>query len=86
MKYDSDMTERERWAEDHGYWHGICPKHGDFWTDGSGCENCPDDKEDYEELGEGQFRCANCGDIFDEGEKVMSEEFAYCPTCWLEFQ
>jgi hypothetical protein len=27
-------------------------EHGGFWTDGSGCENCLDDKEDYEELGE----------------------------------
>jgi hypothetical protein len=39
--------DREQWADDHGYWHGICPVHGSFWTDGSGCENCdPEPNED----------------------------------------
>lgn len=46
---DDDLTEREQWAEDHGYWHGVCRIHGSFWTDGSGCESCLDDQEDYEE-------------------------------------
>jgi len=81
-----DMTDRERWAEDHGYWRGICPQHGSFWTDGSGCESCLDEKEEYEAPGGNQFRCDNCGEIFDEGERRLSDEFSYCPTCWLEFQ
>jgi len=49
MPFDDEMTERERWAEDHGYWHGTCPVHGSFWTDSSGCENCLDNKLDYQE-------------------------------------
>lgn len=40
----------EEWAEDHGYWHGICPVHGSFWTDtGHACEQCRDDQEDWQE-------------------------------------
>jgi hypothetical protein len=81
-----DINDREQWAEDHGYWHGICPHHGSFWTDSSGCDSCLDDKEEREEPGEGQFRCGNCGEIFDDGEKRLSEEFEYCPACVLEFE
>ena len=43
-----DMTERERFAEDHGYWLGRCRIHGSFWTDGTGCEQCLADKQDYD--------------------------------------
>ena len=42
------LSELEQWADDHGYWHGKCRVHGSFWTDGSGCEQCLADKEDYE--------------------------------------
>ena len=35
------VGERHQWAEDHGYMHGTCPEHGDFWTDsGDGCPHC----------------------------------------------
>ena len=44
INFDDEMTDRERWADDHGYWHGICPRHGSFWTDtGSGCEFCAEE-------------------------------------------
>jgi hypothetical protein len=35
--------DREQWAEDHGYWHGVCKQHGSFWTDSTRCPYCPDD-------------------------------------------
>jgi hypothetical protein len=86
ISWGADMTDREQWADDHGYWHGTCPRHGSFWTDGSGCDNCLDDKEEYEEPGEDQFRCDNCGEFFDLAQRKMSDEFEYCPTCVVEFE
>jgi hypothetical protein len=75
----------EQWAEDHGYWHGTCPIHGSFWTDGTGCESCQEE-ERHAEPEEGQFRCDNCGEIFDDSQKHMDEKWAYCPKCIVEFQ
>ena len=42
------MINREEWAEDHGYMHYRCRKHGPFWSDsGPHCEQCgePEDEE-----------------------------------------
>ena len=27
----------------------ICPIHGPYWGDGSGCDQCLEDKEEYQE-------------------------------------
>jgi hypothetical protein len=44
INFDDEMTDRERWAEDHGYRHGTCKRHGSFWTDsGLGCEICAEE-------------------------------------------
>lgn len=41
-----EMSGYEQWAEDHGYWHGICPEHGHFWTDsGDRCPGCVPERE-----------------------------------------
>jgi hypothetical protein len=42
-QWNDGPSEREQWAEDHGYWHGRCRIHGPFWTDGTGCERCQEE-------------------------------------------
>lgn len=42
MPFDDEMTERERWAEDHGYMQYRCPGcHKLFYSDSGPVGNCP---------------------------------------------
>jgi hypothetical protein len=53
MPFDDEMTERERWAEDHGYYHFTCNRCGvSGWTDSTPECNCPPevDEEEPEDL------------------------------------
>ena len=51
---DNAVSEREQWAEDHGYMHGTCTVHGGFWTDsGDGCPRCEPEQAEEE--------CEECG-------------------------
>ena len=56
MAFDDEMTERERWADDHGYWHWTCRDCGmSGWTDTTPDCACPrelivdDEEEDTDE-------------------------------------
>jgi hypothetical protein len=42
MPFDDEMTERERWADDHGYQQYRCPGcHKLFYSDSGPVGNCP---------------------------------------------
>ena len=44
--------EKDDLAEDYGYIHYRCPRHGGFWSDsGPYCEYCPHEKEEEEKEG-----------------------------------
>ena len=50
MDNRDEMTEREKWADDHGYVRIHCKLHGNSWSDGGICEYCtPEDLEEEEE-------------------------------------
>ena len=74
-EYRDDMTEKEKWAEDHGYYHWTCRDCGQSgWTDTTpdcACreESCVGDPE------EGEFRCDNCGELFRPERKYPVQKF-----------
>ena len=52
-RLSTNPTDKEQWAEDHGYVHGTCRTHGGFWTDtGSDCPSCLDEAIDRAEEAE----------------------------------
>ena len=63
------LSDREQWAEDHGYHSYTCRIHGHFWSDsGEGCPYCDDEP-----------RCKECRDygfVKDQADEVMP-----CPKC-----
>ena len=47
-----EMSDRERWAEDHGYFHFKCRQCGvSGWTDSTPECNCPPEPEEDDEEG-----------------------------------
>ena len=65
------MNNRE-WAEEHGYTHYTCRKHGGFWSDGAPrCEQCgPELRE-----------CKACKGEFDVDKMIRLRGKWYCDLC-----
>jgi len=65
-----EMSDRERFADEHGYMRYECPIHGQQWSDSGGCDYCgpdlPVDDSGEAEPHDSRCDCLSCAQAAED--------------------
>lgn len=74
VESSDEMSDRERFADEHGYMRYHCPIHGQQWSDSGGCDYCaPDLPVDDSGEAEPHDPLCDCDECLERAETLRDD-------------